>query len=221
MRTRVGEVEIVLDEPAAFRTWLRDWVRPLRDLLVFAMREPSRPEAFVALFEVTNEPLWWRPQAGATTETREVEFIQRESSLLLTGPRWDYHKLIFSVGELGDDADRVLAAWFARYRELEPTAAFLFAALNTRLQLENAVLNLTSAAEGYHRTFLDEQRLAPERHAELTREMLAQCETRVEKEVYAKRLEHANAPSQRGASRCSTGAPRPSSRSRAARSQRM
>jgi ApeA N-terminal domain 1 len=196
-RTRPGEVEVVLDEPATFEAWMRDWVRPLRDLLVFAMREPSRPEAFVASFEGPGEPLWWKPNAAVGPETHEVEFVQRESLLLLGGARWKFTKLLFSLGELGADADRVLGEWLKMHRRLEPTAGFLFAALNTRLHLENALLNLTSAAEGYHRAFHDEQRLAPERHAELTAAMLEHCETRPEREVYSSRIEHANEPSQR------------------------
>jgi hypothetical protein len=195
--TRPGEVEVVLEEPAGFETWMREWVRPLRDLLVFAMREPSRLEAFVAPFDVPIEPPWWTPDAPPRTETREVELVQRESLLLLNAPRWKYNRLIFSLGELGGEANRVLATWFAMHRRLEPTAGFLFAALNTRLHLENTLLNLTSAAEGYHRAFHDEQRLTPERHAELTTTMLAQCATRAEREVYGSRIEHANEPSQR------------------------
>lgn len=196
-RTRIGEVEVVLEKPAAFETWLREWVWPLRDLLVFALREPSRPEAFVAPFDVEAEPLWWKPDAPPRIETREVELVQQDSLLLLDAARWRYRRLLFSLGELGDEADGVLATWFQRHRRLEPTARFLFAALNTRLHLENAVLNLTSAAEGYHRAFFDEQRLSSERHAELAREMLAQCGTAKEREVYRSRIEHANEPSQR------------------------
>jgi hypothetical protein len=196
-RVRSGEVEVLLVEPATFTTWMRDWVRPLRDLLVFAMREPSRPEAFTALFEVKDEPLWWKPQTPPRTSTREVEIVQRESVLLLSTPRVSESKLIFSLGELGEHAESVLEKWFAIHRQLDPTAEFLFGALNTRLHLANAVLNLTSAAEGYHRPFHDEERLTPKRHAELTEEMLARCATDNEKEVYRKRIEHAIEPSQR------------------------
>lgn len=196
-RVRSGEVEVLLVEPATFTTWMRDWVQPLRDLLVFAMREPSRPEAFTALFEVTDDPLWWRPQVPARTNTREVELVQRDSLLLLSTPPGSDSKLIFSLGELGEHAESVLEKWFAMHRQLDPTAEFLFGALNTRLHLANAVLNLTSAAEGYHRAFHNEQRLTPERHAELTEEMLARCATGEEKEVYRKRIEHAIEPSQR------------------------
>lgn len=195
--TRVGEIDILLDEAAPFETWMRDWMRPLRDLLVFAMREPSRLDRFVALFDAPAEPLWWKPHALRGVETREVELVQRESRLLLETPRWGYRRLLFSLGELDDEADRVLASWFAIHRRLEPAADFLFSALNTRLHLENAVLNLTSAAEGYHRAFNDEQRLTSERHAELTAAMLSQCATGAEREVFRSRLEFANSPSQR------------------------
>lgn len=195
--TRLGEVEVVLDEPATFETWLREWVWPLRDLLALSLREPSRPEAFVAQFDATAEPLWWKPDAPPRIETREVELVQQDSLLLLDAPRWRYRRLLFSLGELGDEADRVLATWLTIHRRLEPTARFLFAALNTRLHLENAVLNLTSAAEGYHRAFHDEQRLSAERHAELTTKMLEQCATEDEREVYRSRIQHAIEPSQR------------------------
>lgn len=200
VRTRPGEVEVVLDKPAAFETWMREWLRPLRDLLVFAMREPSRTDGFIALFEEEAEPLWWKPDAPPRTETREVEIVQRESLLLLDAPRWNYRRLLFSLGELGelgDEANAALSKWFEMHRRLEPTAEFLFGALNTRLQLENAVLNLTSAAEGYHRAFHDEHALTAGRHAEVSKAMLAQCETDEERNVYRSPIEHANEPSQR------------------------
>ena len=196
-RTRPGEVEVMLDEPAAFDTWMREWVRPLRDLLVFATREPSRPHNFVALFAEEVEPPWWTPEAPRSTKTREVELVQRESLLLLGTPRRDYRGLLFSLGELGNETDRVVDKWFELHRRLEPTAEFLFAALNTRLHLENAVLNLMSAAEGYHRAVHNKQPMTPQRHAELTNSMLAHCATPLERDVYGPRLKHANDLSQR------------------------
>jgi hypothetical protein len=194
---RSGEVVVELDEPAILERWMCDWVRPLRDLLVFAMREPSRPEAFVACFDVTVPPPWWKPNRPPTEAVWEVELVRQESVLSQRGPRWRYARLIFSLGELGDEADAVLAKWFDMHRRLEPSAGFLFAALNARLYLENAVLNLTSAAEGYHREFHPSRPLTDERHAELTEAMLAQCATCDERVVYRSAIEHANQRSQR------------------------
>jgi len=164
---------------------------------VFATREPSRPHNFVALFAEEVEPPWWTPEAPRSTKTREVELVQRESLLLLGTPRRDYRGLLFSLGELGNETDRVVDKWFELHRRLEPTAEFLFAALNTRLHLENAVLNLMSAAEGYHRAVHNKQPMTPQRHAELTNSMLAHCATPLERDVYGPRLKHANDLSQR------------------------
>lgn len=194
---RPGEVVVELDQPATLERWMCDWGRPLRDLLVFAMREPSRPEAFVACFDVTVPPPRWKPNRPPTEKVREVELVRQESGLLQRGPRWRYARLIFSLGEFGDEADAVLTKWFDMHRRLEPSAGFLFAALNARLHLENAVLNLTSAAEGYHREFHDSRPLTDERHAELTETMLAQCATSDERDVYRSAIEHANQRSQR------------------------
>lgn len=197
VRERPGEVDVTLDEPLAFDGWMTEWVRPLQDLLVFALREPSRPEAFIACFEHAAEPLWWRPDEPPGTETREVEFVKQESLLLLPRPRWAYTRLLFSLGELGDDADAVLARWFELHHRLDPSAGFLVGALNTRLKLENALLNLTSAAEGYHHELHDEQPLPEERHDELVAAMLAVCESPEERTVYESAIRHANSPSQR------------------------
>ena len=196
MRERPGEVEVELHEPLAFDGWMTDWVRPLRDLLVFATREPSRPEAFVAMFEQVTEPLWWKPNQRRGTHIHEVEFVRQDSLLLLSRPRWKYERLIFSLGELGDYADAVLTKWFENHRRLTPSAEFLFGALNTRLQLENVLLNLTSSAEGYHREFHDERPLTADRHKVLTAAMLA-CADGKERCVYKSSIEHANSPSQR------------------------
>ena len=196
-RERPGEVEVELEQPRDFDGWMSDWVRPLQYLLVFTMREPSRPEAFVAVLELPSEPLWWKPNEPRGTETHEIEFIQQESLLLLPGPRWGYTRLLFSLGELLDETDNVMARWFDNHRRLDTSAEFLFGALNTRLRLEDVLLNLTSAAEGYHREFHDEQPLTDERHKALTAAMLARCATSAERTVYKSAIEHANSPSQR------------------------
>lgn len=94
---------------------------------------------------------WWKPNDPERTESLEVDFVQQQSALLLPRPERLRSRVLFALGELHGEADSVLSAWFDLQKRLDPTADLLFGALNSRMYLENRLVNLTSAAEGYHR----------------------------------------------------------------------
>jgi hypothetical protein len=64
------------------------------------------------------------------------------------------------------------------------------------MYLEQRLISVMSAAEGYHRVVHDDPPLVPERHAELTAAMLERCAPE-ERQIFRSRLEHANSQSQR------------------------
>jgi hypothetical protein len=60
------------------------------------------------------------------------------------------------------------------------------------MYLEGQLVNFTSVAEAYHRVFLDAVAVAPERHEELTTQMLEAIENATEAALYARKLRFAN-----------------------------
>lgn len=189
-------MELQLDEPLDFEQWMAQWVRPLQDFVVFATREPTRTEAFRALIEREGAKLWWKPKQPVAREQHHVDFVRRQNPLL-ADERFGYRRVLFWVGELGDAADDVLVKWFALHRRLDPSAGFLFSTLTSRMFLQQRLLTLTSAAEGYHRAEHDQKPLPDERHRQLVAQMLDQCANSAERNVYRSPLDYANSLSQR------------------------
>lgn len=197
-----GRVRILLEEPTTYSDLFDRWVAPLRDLVTFATREPAR---IVSLHAVTYDP---RPSGigqAVVPPTASRERLRRDIELLIPqtrlirGPRSDYHRMLFGLAELGADGevDRIVAKWFAMHAALETSRDVFFAALTSRLYIENELLNLMTAAESYHRTLHDSPPLTEERHEELTRAMLAVATTAEERDVYASAIRFANSASQR------------------------
>jgi hypothetical protein len=197
-----GRVRILLKEPTTYSDLFERWIAPLRDLVTFATREPAR---IVSLRAVTYDP---RPSGigqAVIPPTASRERLRRDIELLIPqtwlirGPRSDYHRMLFGLAELGADgeADRVVARWFEMHAALETSRDVFFAALTSRLYIENELLNLMTAAESYHRTLHDSPPLTDERHEELTRAMLAVAATAEECKVYESAIRFANGASQR------------------------
>ncbi len=195
-RERVGSVEVDLDEPLDFEQWMNRWVKPLQDFVVFATREPSRTEAFTAIIDVETPAPWRKPEQPPTWENQHIEFLRRQNPLL-ADDRFGYRRVLFWLGELADAADTVLREWFALHHRLDPSAGFLFSTLTTQMFLEQRLLSLTSAAEGYHRAKHDRKPLIDARHKDLVAQMLDQCADEDERDVYRSPLDFANAMSQR------------------------
>jgi len=195
-RERVGSVDVELDEPLDFEQWMNRWVKPLQDLVVFATREPSRTEAFTAIIDVETPAPWWKPEQPPAWENQDIEFLRHQNPLL-ADDRFGYRRVLFRLGELDDAADTVLREWFALHHRLDPSAGFLFSTLTTQMFLEQRLLSLTSAAEGYHRAKHDRKPLRDARHKDLVAQMLDQCADEDERDVYRSPLDFANAMSQR------------------------
>jgi hypothetical protein len=194
-RERVGTAEIQLDEPLAFQQWMTEWVAPLQHFVVFATRERSQIEAFSAIVERESPKLFWKPNEPPKLKDHEVEIVRRQGTLP-PDEQAGYRHVLFWLGELGDDTEGILDQWFQLYRRLDLSAVFLFSGLTTEMFVEQRLISLTSAAEGYHRADRSVKPLRPARHRELVSLMLDQCETN-ERDVYEDRLRHANSESQR------------------------
>jgi len=149
-RERVGTAELELDEPLDFEEWIASWVDPLQHLVVFATREPSRIEAFTAITEVEAASPWWKPEQPAGQEERQIDFISRQNPLL-ADEQFGYRRVLFHLDELGEAADAVLREWFALDRRLHPSAGLLFSTLTSQMFIDQRLVGLSSAAEGYHR----------------------------------------------------------------------
>ena len=198
LHERRARLSIKLDEPAPYRHWMDHWVLPMRDLLTLATREPSRLESFVAILRDDDPPEpWLRVRDEEAWRRREVEFVTPEGNLVRTDPRFGYGRMLFGLTELEDDADRIFARWWEMYDQLAGARNTLFAALTTRMYLENQMQSMMSAAEAYHRTFHDKQPLSDERHQELRTAMLGVTADAEERAVYESSLKYANSQRQR------------------------
>lgn len=199
-REREATATFVFDEPVDLDVCLDRCVTPLRDLITFSTRQPSRLESFLAFV---------RPDAAAasagdesdtdTTEDRDelVEFVWGPPDLLLPANPKGYHRALFTFPRLGDHGAEVIQRWFELHAELGGAANFLFGALSTRLYLESRLVTLMSAAEAYHRTFHDEPRLSAEAHDELRARMLAALDTTKQRSIYESSLRYADQQTQR------------------------
>lgn len=191
IRERRARLRVQLAESAPYSTWFDNWVWALLNLVVFATREPSRLRSFKTVLYDREPAFWLQGQARERSRRRDVEFVSRESDLALTKPRFRYRRMLFGLGELGDDASRFLSRWLEMHNQLARGRNVFFSALTSVLYQENLLLNLMSAAEAYHRTFHDEPPLRDERHEELMAAML-QIPRNEERDVYTSPLEYAN-----------------------------
>ncbi len=175
--------------PLSLTQWLERWVTPIQDLMVFGMRQPSSTISLSGIhagavgpnglpFDVKVHALW-HPRVP------DLSWAVYQGRAILPANAVD------DIGEL-------IAQWFALHRKLGNAAQLFFGTINDRdLPALNRMLNLLAFAETYHRRRFDEPPLAEAEHDALSKQMLAGLPSQRECDVYAGRLLHANAQSQR------------------------
>lgn len=195
-------VVIELETPCSLDRWREEWVRPLVDLLVFATREQvvvDRLEAIIfdhRLAEAVH-PAIRRAAPDRVWARREIEIVRPQVVEIRERGIEPFQHILLPLAALGHRAPEAIAEYFARYRALGRTAAFVFVVLNARtIHEENRLLNLMAFAEGYHRTFLEAPPLPQELHRELRKKMLRAIDKRY-RGVYSNPINHANQQSQR------------------------
>jgi hypothetical protein len=198
-----AEVVVELDQPAPLPDWSEGWLRPLQDLLAFAMREQCVVDSFVAIIddpalaEAVHPAI--RVAAPDSVWSRYYVEIVRADPVDLRGPGIEpFRHMLLPLAVLRDRVGEVLPLWFDIHRRLDGAAAFFFGTLNVgRIYEENRLLNLLAFAEGYHRTFFDAPPFPDAVHDQLVGRMLATLDDKQQRDHYGTRLRYANEQFQR------------------------
>lgn len=179
-----ASLQLETDEPLALTQWRRQWIEPLRDLVLFGTREQT-----VAL--------WLRGQH----EDSEVEVYSPPDTTLLAPSHVEYHQRhLLPAGIWDQDGFKELVAnWRRLHTKLGPVAQALFEVWNTAdLAPLTRLLRLTSCAEGYHRAAHNEPPFSDEQHDEMLAAMIdALPDEKSVRSHYKDRLRYANSQSQR------------------------
>lgn len=175
--------------PLSLTQWLERWVTPIQDLMVFGMRQPSSTISLSGIHAGAVGPngLPFDVKVHALWHPRVPDLL------------WAvYQGRAILPANAVDDIGELIAQWFALHRKLGNAAQLFFGTINDRdLPALNRMLNLLAFAETYHRRRFDEPPLAEAEHDALSKQMLAGLPSQRECDVYAGRLLHANAQSQR------------------------
>jgi hypothetical protein len=175
--------------PLKLTHWLERWVAQIQDLMVFGMRQPS------ATISVSGTHAG---AIGINGLPHDVKIHQVWHPSVRDLPWTAYQGRTLLPANAVDDIGDLLERWFALQRELGDAAQFFFGTINDRdLPAVNRLLNLLAFAETYHRRKHNEPPLIAGQHETFCKEMLAGLPSEQEREVYAGRLQHANAQSQR------------------------
>jgi hypothetical protein len=159
-------------------------VEPLRDLVIFARTSPSHVTGLRLL----------RP--GSEGRTHEYRVIRRPESdprdARTSGP-----PLLLNPATV-PDINELIRGWFELREKLGPVWRLFFATtVAPGLTSEARLLNLSSFAEGYHRTLHDEPPLSDVDAAASVQAMLAALDDDQHRETFCYALAYANSQSQR------------------------
>jgi hypothetical protein len=198
-----AEIMIELAQASPLPEWSERWLRPLQDLLVFAMREQCVIESFVAVIEdpalaEAVHPAIRVAAPDSAWSRYEVEIVRPDAVDLRERGIEPFRHMLLPLTAIRGRFDEVLPRWFDLHRRLGGAAAFFFGTLNVgRIYQENRLLNLLAFAEGYHRAFFDVPPFPAAVHEVLVERMLATLDDGRQREHYRPRLRYANSQSQR------------------------
>jgi hypothetical protein len=166
---------------------------PLRDLVVFATREP----AFVATQQLLP-PKTTPPKVVDVERYARALRVVRPPDVEPSVERTSSYYALWLNPATVPDAPQLLVAWWNLRERLGPVWTLLFGTLQRpNLPLENQLLNLTAFAEGYHRTLHDEPPLSHAEAKAAVAAMLAAVEEDRVRRVFGSALSYANAQTQR------------------------
>jgi hypothetical protein len=180
-----ASLNVTVPQPIALSRWRDIWIRPLRDLMVFANRERSVVESLSGSLDPVD------PRSSVRIFERQETRLGEESFQSF------YQRDLLPAGII-DTADLV-RAWFELHAKLGPAASFLFGTLNSAaMTTENEFLNLMAFAEAYHRILHDKKPLSKSQHRCFrTRMVAALPEDPFVRDLYERDLRYSNRQSQR------------------------
>jgi len=147
-----------------------DWIRLFRALLVLATSYQVRVDEVLAQCDI---------EYATGTHTRKVrEALPVLGLTFQSGPTESRplypHKLLFSLPDLGEEAQAFVAGWYAKAKSWEPALTlYAFTAYRDDLVLEERFLNSVRACETLHRLEIGGSELSPSRHGERVEEIVA------------------------------------------------
>jgi hypothetical protein len=172
---RRANFQVNLDEPLGLHRWEREWIEPLRDLLILCMGRQIEIESLTAHFRV-GAPAFLRP-ALADRRTMPVTVEIRRRKMAEPSPPQNFDRVLLPRNAVAGEGERFLREWFRLHRRIARAAPFFFSTIREGTQwLENQLLNLTSFAEAYHERLYDRPRFDPALNSELIDTLLPQIE---------------------------------------------
>jgi hypothetical protein len=100
--------------------------------------------------------------------------------------------MLVSYAALETDFEMFIVKWWEVYERLAGAGDFLFGSLRDAMTLEPQLVTLVSVVEGYHRAFHDRLAVGPDEHEAITALMLETIDDKAKRELYSRRLRHAN-----------------------------
>ena len=184
------------DETTLWR--VDELVEPLRDLIAFSTRRPSTVTGLQLLGASNEDGVHWQHR-------REFKVVRVPEAPPDVRAPSDFCALMLNPATVAQGGD-IIASWYELRASLGPVWPLFFATLaDPWMTRESQLLNLTSFAEGYHRTLHDVPPLSNAEADAATCNMLAALRTAAHRKHYLSRLRYANTQSQRARIRRLTG----------------
>lgn len=179
------EVQIRPDRALEFENFETDWLLPLQDLVIFAVREPTYIDSISV-------------HLGSGTGKHERAALLMPLPGLNAEPRYEYKHPLVPFAALGDQANGFIEAWWELEGKLGSKAtSVLTSAWGSRMFLDNRLLNEMSFAESYHRIIHDKPPISDDEHDRYVEAMLATVADAGHRKHYKARLRYAAAQGQR------------------------
>lgn len=107
-------------------------------------------------------------------------------------PKIDWHRMLFTFGQIQNDAERIVNNWFDAYEEIDPALNLYFSTKSgAHKYLEGKFLALAQGLETYHRRTSNMKLMNEDAFEELTSALIDQCPEE-NREWLSGRLRHGN-----------------------------
>ncbi len=129
-------------------------------------------------------------------KTKSVSISLYYASLPYTKiePKIDWHRMLFRLGQIREDAERIVNNWFDAYDVIDPALNLYFSTkTGAHKYLDGKFLALAQGLETYHRRTSDEKLMDDTVFEELTENLIKQC-SEENQEWLSGRLRRGNEP---------------------------
>ncbi|MCH7699974.1 MAG: hypothetical protein IH865_13645 [Chloroflexi bacterium] len=186
-------VRIELEESLDLVNWFSKYVEPLQNLLTLAT---GRPNAITGV-RVYSPELIVSTSKGDWMSPLEVLFTQDFGDDRKAGRLYP-HDMLFTLGDLGEHAGRVINDWLQVAEELDSVCNLFFGVqYGGPTYLRNRFLPLVQAVESYHRRRKQNYVLRPEAHEKRVEEIVANASAEHREWLGQNIGDHTNEPSLR------------------------